>query len=454
MRRLIAKNIGYPLYDLVTKCNILQTSEFLEKTQWWSKEKLENLQLIKLKKLLKHCYENVPYYHKLFKKINFNLERIKSPKDIKKIPILTKDIVKNQGSHMISQIHINKSLNFSTTGGTTGSPLIVFRDSYSESWLRASFYRFYKWMGLNLGDPRVTIWGQRIIGKNYKIQFLKNVSDWLKNDYRINAFNISTEKSIKHLKKLYKIQPLHIHGYCNAVYNFALIAEKYFKKKLNLKAVSTTCEVLQDFHRKKFKDVFGCETFNQYGCVEINLIAQECNYHQGLHINQESVIFEVMDEKINTNSRSRKVIITDLDNFVMPFIRYQNGDICTLLSNKKCPCGRELPLIKNIEGRIGDIICTPTGVALHPEFFTHLLNESKISFKYNLKKYQVIQESQLELIWNLVLDRKLNNNDKKSLEMYIEKFLPAMDVKINIVDEIPNEKSGKFIYVKSKIRNH
>lgn len=103
---------------------------------------------------------------------------------------------------------------------------------------------------------------------------------------------------------------------------------------LRAKAISTTAEALHEFHRKKFWEVFGCKTFYQYGCGETNSIADECNAHQGLHINLEHVLLGGSDEN-KSNKDTGQILLTDLDNYAMSFLRYQNGDICTL-SKKLC----------------------------------------------------------------------------------------------------------------------
>ncbi len=450
IKKIIARNIGYPLYDIITGCRTLRILKFLNESQWWSSEKIKEFQLLKLKKLIDHCYKNVPFYHDLFKKIGITSDNIKKIEDIDKIPILTKKVVRNQGFRMISNIHDKKSLIYSSTGGTTGAPLNLVKDNHTKSWVWALFYRFFNWMDFDFGDPRVIIWGQKIVPKKIKRQIQENINNWLKNDYFINAFNISNNRMSDYIEKINKIKPINIHGYCTSVYNFALLIEKYGIFNNRIKAISTTAEVLQQFHRKKFEEVFGCKVFNQYGCGETNSIAFECNVHQGLHINSEHVIFELSKDKNNINNGSGQVIITDLDNYAMPFLRYQNGDISTL-DKKLCSCGRELPLIKSIKGRQGDTIYSSDGTALHPEFFTHLLKESGFYDNYNVVKYQVVQESINKLIWNFVIDKKLKIRDKKILMRYIKEYLPKMQVEFNIHDRIPNEKSGKFKYVKSKI---
>lgn len=211
-------------------------------------------------------------------------------------------------------------LTYASTGGTTGAPLYVVKENRTKSCVWALFYRFFNWMDFDLGDPRILIWGQRVVPEKITAQIKKNITNWLKNDYYINAFNISNDEMSEYLKKISNFKPVNIHGYCNSVYNLALLIEKSGSLDLRAKAISTTAEALHEFHRKKFWEVFGCKTFDQYGCGETNSIAFECNAHQGLHINSEHVLLELSDEN-KSNKDTGQVLLTDLDNYAMPFLR-------------------------------------------------------------------------------------------------------------------------------------
>lgn len=166
--------------------------------------------------------------------------------------------------------------------------------------------------------------------------------------------------------------------------------------------------------------------------------------HNGLHVAEERCIVEVNEDN--------EIILTDLDNFAFPFIRYKNGDK-VILSDKKCKCGRSGRIIKKVSGRTRDVIIGLNGNRVHPAIFTRLLNETGISFKRNLLKYQVIQRNKGEIIWKIVSDDLLPE-EKRLLKNYLMKYLDKMKIDIVNVQEIPNTLSGKFRYVISQIERN
>ena len=186
-----------------------------------------------------------------------------------------------------------------------------------------------------------------------------------------------------------------------------------------------------------FRRVFRCDAFDQYGCGEVEAIAMECASHEGLHVTEERVVLELDDED--------RVIVTDLDNLAFPFIRYRNGDQA-IASDRTCSCGRQSPLLRKILGRTGDSICGPSGRRVHPEFFTHLINETGISYRTRLRRYQVVQESPRRLVWRMAADQ-LSDLDRDWLISQVRRYLGDVEVEIVQVHEIATNRSGKFQYV-------
>ena len=211
--------------------------------------------------------------------------------------------------------------------------------------------------------------------------------------------------------------------------------------RCNIDAISTTAEPLFKENRILFQNVFNCEVYDQYGCGEVQSIAFECPEHTGLHVAFERCITEI--------DKNGNLIVTDLDNHAFPFIRYKNGDKVTE-SKRPCPCGRKGMKFSKILGRDGDVVIGPNNNSLHPEFFTHLLNESGVSFRNNIKKYQVIQEKKEILEW-MIIGEECNEDDKIILKNAIRKYLGDIDVSIRNVKEIKASSSGKHRYVISNL---
>jgi phenylacetate-CoA ligase len=201
-----------------------------------------------------------------------------------------------------------------------------------------------------------------------------------------------------------------------------------------VKAITTTAEPLTEEHRTLFREVFHAETFDQYGFGEIGGVAFECDAHEGLHITEERVIVEVNDKN--------ELIVTDLDNFAMPFIRYHNADQA-ILSDIPCSCGRKSRLIKKIMGRTCDYITGMNGEFLHWAYFWHLFFDSAIAEKRDLRKFQIVQTSPNDLKIRLVAN-PLDDEERQVLIDNIQSRVGKMNIIFSFEPDIENSASGKY----------
>lgn len=163
-------------------------------------------------------------------------------------------------------------------------------------------------------------------------------------------------------------------------------------------------------------------------------IAYECPTHEGLHISDERVLLEL-------NSKN-EIIVTDLDNFALPLIRYWNADQVEI-SREGCSCGRKSRLIKRILGRTCDYIIGVNGEFLHWAYFWHLFFDSQLGAENNLEKFQVVQTSRNQLIIRLVCD-KISREKRAILVQNILERLGEMKVEFVFEDDIENASSGKY----------
>ena len=224
-----------------------------------------------------------------------------------------------------------------------------------------------------------------------------------------------------------------IQSYPQALYVLALKLKER-GESFKIKAIMTTSEPLMPQHRELFREIFGCESFDQYGCGEIGGIAYECEAHNGLHITEERVYIE--------HNENNELLITDLDNFAMPFIRYYNGDQAEFAS-EDCICGRKSQVIKRILGRTCDYLICKNGQSLHWLYFWHLMFDTEIALKRNFQKFQIIQKSKDILFFRYVGDQLFKSDEEILLKMIREKM---GDVKIEFIkeDDIECSTSGKY----------
>lgn len=437
------KRFRFKLEDFLSGKNIWQNYVFLDESQWWDKDKLEEYRLRKLSKLLLHCYNNVPAYRYLIGQAGLNPEKLQSTDEINKLPVINKQYILD---HYNDFITINrgaiKGVKSGKTSGTTGQVLIFMNDANTRSMVWGSFLRFKDWMGYDFNNPYIVFRGRDFLGESVFSKLKIKLADLIENSKTLDSYSLG-EREIQILIKLLNKYPKPIiRGYVLNIVDISTILKK-MGLSYSIQAVSTTAEPLLDFHRKVIRDTFNCETFDQYGCGEAGGVAYECDKHQGLHVTEEHVIMET--------DANDEIILTDLDNYSFPFIRYKNGDRA-ILTQKSCSCGRKSQVIKTIEGRISDNIIGLNGLPVHWGYFHHLLMYSKIATNRNLIKFQVIQNKKSEIIFNIKSD-PLMQSEKDFLSSQIKEKFGPVTIEVNNVDNISNDETGKFKAIISKIRS-
>lgn len=283
-------------------------SEF-EKTQWLSRENIIKLQEDKIKKLLSFSdYKNVLSFEQ--------------------IPILTKEDVTYFSSKR------NKKVIFRTTGGTTSSPKTITMSKENYFRILSARERCCRWWGKDFSDRELIILGSSFL--SYKQKMMQRIKDFLLNKYRLKVVDFTPKIIDEYISKILKIKPAFIYTYPSVIYEIATFIKKQ-KIKINLpfKAIITTGEYLYDFQRKVVEDVFECKVVNEYGCSEVGVIGFECPNGK-MHLMAENVYLEFLGNKI---------LVTDLNNYNQPLIRYEVGDMGEGVI-QECECKRGLPVIK------------------------------------------------------------------------------------------------------------
>ncbi|HEV8265428.1 MAG TPA: hypothetical protein VGQ06_10790 [Gemmatimonadales bacterium] len=406
-------------------------------TQWYDRARLDAYRVAKLRELLVHCNRHVPFYRDALRAAGINPNHVDSLDVLNRLPVVDKAVVKSAYTRLLStDMRGLGKIRYSQTGGTTGEPLRVPKDVAMRSSALAALERFHDWMSITLGDPVIVLWGAAVVRRPWTVRLREAVLATVRNERRVSTFGISRAHLAEIAHILRTFRPALLHGYCQSIFELA----QWFVESgesFELRAVSTTVEPLFAEYRPTLRQAFKCEAFDQYGCGEVEAIAMECGSHEGLHVIEERVVLELDSDG--------GVIVTDLDNFVFPFIRYRNGDRA-VPANRPCRCGRPHQLLDRILGRTGDVIGGPTGKRVHPEFFTHLVNETGVANRRRLRKYQVVQEASDRLRWKLAADA-LNDYDRQQLVEGVRAYLGPVQVVLEEVDDIPPASSGKFQYV-------
>jgi len=404
---------------------------------------LRSLQLKKFRALVRHAYENVPFYHRKFREAGVKPDDIKSFDDLCRIPITTNFEVQacNPRDVVAGGVDLG-SLIKKTTSGSTGVPLAIFVDSlvedfYAAVWIRALFED-----GLRVRDRMAFIADPRSFPKKKSLfQHL----DIIERKY-ISIFD-SAEKQIALLREL---KPDVVKGYTSSLF---ILAEKFrdIAKEIRPRLVFSGAEVLDAASRRWINSAFGGELFDLYGSSEFDLLAWECKAHNGCHVNADSVLMEFLDddgEAVASGDRG-KVVCTGLFNCVMPLIRYELGDVAVPV-NDDCTCGVTLPLIKSVEGRADDFLLALDGRMISPTvFFPYPFEDVDL-----IRRFRVIQESRKKLVIQVATketfadrDRIVRNAERKIRGLFGE----DMEVEFEFVEEIPCDPSGKLRKVISHV---
>ncbi|MFB0528314.1 MAG: phenylacetate--CoA ligase family protein [bacterium] len=418
----------------------------VRKAQRLTSFELEELQNRKLRALVKHAYENVPYYRKLFDSVRLKPGDIRVKEDLVKIPITTKKVLQKLPitERVAKGTDISKCIK-GRTSGSTGEPLDVFLSKRELSHRVAMQTRVY---GLNLVDKKISILDRdpfpakgspaKIFGKLRK--YLNRLGLWRR--YYFSLFDEPQEL----VSKLLEIKPDVIETQPSTM---RLISQFIREKNITgicPKSIFTRAELLNREDRKQIEAVFGAKLTDLYGTIEFGIVAWECEKHQGYHINSDIVMVEAIRDNQQVYGKEGQMLCTDLTNYTMPFIRYALEDI-VVLSKEKCSCGRNFPLIELVEGRCNDFVTLPSGKILSP-----VLLLIAVESIYGISQYKLVQEKIDAFDVQIVKGQNFKETTIRELKHGLREILGRNTrININIVDEIPREKSGKVRPIVSKI---
>jgi len=424
------QKVIFPLSEFVNGSSIQKKLEFLNNSQYWSKEKIEKYQNERLKILIKHSYENVPYYKKLFDSLKLKPSDIKTKEDLKRLPILTKDIVKKNTEDLRARNYLNKSF-AKYTSGSTGQPTKFYQTKEDFSWIWSAHFRAWTWAGFQLGDKYVKV----SLNRRYKL--VKRIQDKFMRCLYIYSYQMSNAQIKNYINKIIRFKPPFIYGYSSSLNVIA----NYMQEKgihYDARAIITTGDNLLPRFRKTIETQFGAKIYDGYGCGGEGLnIAAQCS-EGTYHINDELLITELV---------GKEIVLTSLNNFAMPLIRYKPNDL--VIAGNRCKCGKKLAALNRIDGRSHDVIITPKGDILIIHFFTALFE-----YMEGIDKFKIIQNDLKGIIVRILKNSKYNTiKDEEKIRKYIRNSVGSnFNINFEYVNEIPFEKSGKIRFIESRLK--
>ncbi len=445
MHSKFVRHMLYPVYSRLRSPDEIFINQFqreFERNQWLSPEAIKRLQWAKLKRIISYAYTHVEFYHEKFKEFNVTPSDIKSPKDLLKLPVITKEELRANFPAKVIAKHISSDeVIIDRTSGTTGLPFRIAKNK--RIWLlgEALWRRNNRWCGLEIGEKCSLLWYPFWSTKKptYKEKFFKKIFN---SPLFLSEVDINESKLIEYFNALNNYKPKALIGFWAGLNLFANTIRKH-DLWLNIDICIGCAE--DAIGREMIESAFNSITFNRYSSVEFHNIANECPERIGLHINADHVFLEfIRDGERVSDGEMGKMIITDLDNRVMPFIRYDIGDV-GVPSDEVCSCRMGLPLIKNIEGRFYDLIITPKGQIITGSFFEYLFLEG------NIDQFQVVQKKKDKIIIYLIKGKSYQEKTSEVILRKCQNYAEDVDFSLEFVDSIQPEKSGKYKIVKSEV---
>lgn len=457
---LLDRSILLPLGDLIYGSSVHTRLKEFRHFDTLCREEIVAIQDAKLRRLVHHCYDSVPYYTHLFDRLGIKPKDIQGINDLEKLPILTKQTIRDHYNEFFSKGIDPSRLIKSSTGGSTGTPLQFCKDAKEWSCGRAATLRAWEWYGLHLGDKIFSLGGNSIIKKKKKFSY-KNIYDKvIMRNFKHSSADVTDEGMQKHYEALMKLRPKAIRGYGSSLYIFARYIEKKHLPVCPIKVVLTTGEVLVPEYRRKLEHVFQAPVYDEYGAGDGGILSHECPQRDGLHIEENLCLIEITDKTGNIlpDGQVGYVTSTDLENYAFPFLRYQVGDMAYIKPGT-CPCGRQSRRFGEIMGRAGRLVYNKQGVPIsptmlpimmYPDLDYHKL-ESQVLYN-KIDKFQIRQDKAGDI--QVLLKMKDRADEDPSIYDFIitnyRNHFVGSEVSLSFVDEIPVLPSGKEDYCVSE----
>ncbi len=428
---------------------------------------IEQINWEKRKRIVRHAYENVVFYRKKFDEAGFHPDQLRSFDDFERIPILTRDEIRENLNDLVARGVDFSSLTKSGTGGSTGKPLMVFKHKEEIPLLVALKMRMLKWWKIYPISNHATAFrivsnednnqseSKSLIKNNFIIARIKQLKLKIQRDVEsvvhLDASLMNRELAYEFFLKTERNHAKYLVGYVGAINELAnYIKEK--KHKANFQAIWTTAAPLSKSVRENIEQSFGCPVYDQYGTIEVYYLAAECSEKNGLHFFYDTRHVEFIDDngrKTNPNVNGN-VILTDLENYIFPIIRYKNGDIGSWKVGT-CSCGVNLPLINSIQGRISDRIFLKDGSTVSGEYLTTIFDD----YANDINEFQIVQSSYDLLEIKLIMPdiARFDYISKIVGEKLKQVTKNTISIEFSLVKEIPHDK-GKIRYIINNLGNN
>lgn len=449
------RRVLFPIWEnRMKKSALLDRMRFLEQSQWREADELAALQSIELRRLLRHAHAHVPLYRDRFAAAGLHPTDIVTAADLQLLPVLTRTQVRESGARRRAEAPPFPAVTKRTTG-STGEPLEFSYDAHSEDWRNAVRMRGWGWAGYRLGDRTLHYWTfvprPRLPKLRWRMKRRLRVSadHAVRREYWVDSMVRSEERFAHAVKVIRRKRPSAIVAIAQGGVELARHVIETGARSWGAIPVLTGAEALLPGNRELLEQAFG-PVFETYGSREFMVIATECEVHQGLHVQAENLVVEILirDEdggyvRAAAPGEVGEVVVTDLHNLAMPFIRYATGDLARAADDLGCPCGRGLPLIASVEGRSADTLVDGSGRKIGGLALITIF----VDLAPAVRQYQVVQRRDRSLVVRVVPTPAFDATARERIVRHCGGYLPGIPVTIDLVEAITPSVTGKRRFI-------
>ena len=441
----LVRRVLYPAWESgVRRRPTLARLRQLRALERASLDELEAFQRRELAALLRHAHAHVPYYRRLLEEAGAGPEDIRGREELARLPVLTRQAARDSAEERMSTAPPLPAIK-KTTGGTTGEPLVIRYDTGSEYWRQAVRLRGFGWTGWRIGDPALHYWGEYTRERSLAAVAKERLDRALKREHYIDCTPRGDEHKAEVVSAIRRIRPRAIFCYAQAGAELARYINRTGARSWDTIPVVCGAERVFPADRAALELAFGPAVFETYGCRETMLIATECGEHDGLHLQMENLLVEVVGEDGAPVGPGEvgEVVLTDLHNYGQPFIRYGNGDLATVMPDQPpCRCGRAHPRLASVEGRQTETLRDREGKPVGGMIF----NLAFSPLAEAVRQFQAVQHRDGSITVKVVPAAAGDELPRAALDHVTRscaRYLPGVPVQFETVADIPATRTGK-----------
>lgn len=410
----------------------------------WAAHQFEQYQSAQLTRLI-HAASQSPYYRSIFRERAISAT-MPPGEFLRTMPPLAKEILRTRARDLLTVRELPKDAIVFRSSGTTGTPTEIFyTPEFHALEVAVPAARNLGWAGIGHRDRRVMLGVRKVCNFDQRRPPFWRFSP-AENLAYASVYHLSPKFLPDYMAFFRRFKPTTVMGYPSALYTLAQYALAYNDMPAPAKGVFTTSETVTPSIRQAVEKAWSCRIYDRYGAVEGCMFASQCEFGQ-YHVSPEVGIVEIVDAHGNPAPPGvpGEVLCTGLQNMLQPLIRYRIGDVAAWSVHQTCPCGREMPILEGIDGRIEDMCETPDGRQI-------LRFDTIFKGVENLKQAQVVQESRTMFVINVVPADGFGDRDIGKIRENMTLHVGEVEVRIAAVPEIPRTASGKFRAVICKLR--